>query len=342
MEWLERGGYIDQYPTVAVYGASVWAELGQAAAAERWAIAAERATSVAQLADGVTMAAMLAQLRLQLCRDGIDAMRRDAEFAQAQLAAGSTLRALAYTGEALAYYLERDVDRADAIFAHAIDIAVHDGAFPVASSALALRFLIAEERGDGDAAEQYIRRAVEFVEHGSLDEYATSGMVYACAARAALHRGDIERARGYVAEAARLRPTLTYALPHVSAIALLELARAYISLADPAGARAVLREARDIFVQRPDLGRLPAEAKELEHKLDSMRAGSAGASALTTAELRLLPLLATHLTFPEIGERLHVSRHTVKTQAISIYQKLGVSSRSEAIARVHEFGLLGV
>ena len=74
--------------------------------------------------------------------------------------------------------------------------------------------------------------------------------------------------------------------------------------------------------------------------LDTLRAEDVGATALTTAELRLLPLLQTHLTFPEIGERLHVSRHTVKTQAISIYQKLGVSSRSEAIQRMREIGLL--
>ena len=43
----------------------------------------------------------------------------------------------------------------------------------------------------------------------------------------------------------------------------------------------------------------------------------------------------------EIGERLFLSRHTVKTQAISIYRKLGVSSRSEAITRMHELGLGG-
>jgi LuxR family maltose regulon positive regulatory protein len=58
------------------------------------------------------------------------------------------------------------------------------------------------------------------------------------------------------------------------------------------------------------------------------------------AELRLLPYLSTHLSFREIGERLHISRHTVKTQAISVYRKLGVSSRSEAIAKAHEIGLL--
>ena len=65
-----------------------------------------------------------------------------------------------------------------------------------------------------------------------------------------------------------------------------------------------------------------------------------GASSLTAAELRLLPLLRTHLTFREIAERLYVSRNTVKTQAISIYRKFGVSSRSEAIDRVDELGLL--
>jgi LuxR family maltose regulon positive regulatory protein len=55
----------------------------------------------------------------------------------------------------------------------------------------------------------------------------------------------------------------------------------------------------------------------------------AGASSLTAAELRLLPLLSTHLSFREISERLFVSSHTVRTQAYSAYRKLGVSSRSE-------------
>jgi len=50
------------------------------------------------------------------------------------------------------------------------------------------------------------------------------------------------------------------------------------------------------------------------------------------AELRLLPLLATHLSFREIADQLKVSRNTVKTQAISIYRKLGVTGRSGAIA----------
>jgi LuxR family maltose regulon positive regulatory protein len=65
-----------------------------------------------------------------------------------------------------------------------------------------------------------------------------------------------------------------------------------------------------------------------------------GASALTAAELRLLPLLSTHLSFPEIAEELFLSRNTIKSQASSIYRKLGASTRSQAITRSRELGLL--
>jgi LuxR family transcriptional regulator, maltose regulon positive regulatory protein len=68
--------------------------------------------------------------------------------------------------------------------------------------------------------------------------------------------------------------------------------------------------------------------------------GGAWAMSLTGAELRLLPYLATHLTVPEIATRLFVSRNTVKTEAVSIYRKLSASSRSQAIERAVEVGLL--
>ena len=135
-------------------------------------------------------------------------------------------------------------------------------------------------------------------------------------------------------------PLLTYAIPY-SAQVLLQIGHAYLELSDAAGARVVVREVRDILRQRPDLGLIPAQADELQSMLDAIRATNVGASALTTAELRLLPLLTTYLSMPEIAERLHLSRNTVKTQAISIYRKLGVSSRSEANERIVETGLLG-
>jgi LuxR family maltose regulon positive regulatory protein len=112
-------------------------------------------------------------------------------------------------------------------------------------------------------------------------------------------------------------------------------------LDDGAGARVVLRQARDVLRRRPDLGILPGQVDELRSKLDSNRGGAVGVSSLTAAELRLLPLLPTRLTFAEIGERLYISQHTVKTHASSVYRKLGVSSRSQAVQRLQEFGLGG-
>ena len=83
------------------------------------------------------------------------------------------------------------------------------------------------------------------------------------------------------------------------------------------------------------------EAASLRAQLAKQRRTSAsGVSALTAAELRLLPLLSTHLSFPEIGDELFLSRNTVKTQAVSIYRKLDVSSRSQAVTRARAVGLL--
>jgi LuxR family maltose regulon positive regulatory protein len=65
-----------------------------------------------------------------------------------------------------------------------------------------------------------------------------------------------------------------------------------------------------------------------------------GGEALSTAELRTLQYLQTHLTQKEIADRLHLTRHTVHTHASSIYRKLGVTSRSEAVQAGRQHGLL--
>jgi LuxR family maltose regulon positive regulatory protein len=121
----------------------------------------------------------------------------------------------------------------------------------------------------------------------------------------------------------------------------IELIRAHIALADISGARTLMREVDEVLRLRPGLGILAGEAEALRARLAQLR-GSAvlGVSTLTAAELRLLPLLSTHLSFPEIGAELFLSRHTIKSQAFSIYRKLGVASRSQAVTRSQELGLL--
>ena len=112
-------------------------------------------------------------------------------------------------------------------------------------------------------------------------------------------------------------------------------------LGDGGGARTLLAEVREILARMPrhgDARRRDGRARANGSR--QIRGGVVGASTLTLAELRLLPLLTTHLSFREIGERLYVSQNTVKTQAISIYRKLDATSRSEAVARATEMGLL--
>jgi LuxR family maltose regulon positive regulatory protein len=340
MEWFEREQLMERYPAVAAHGALIFALLGRATKAEQWAAAAERASPDGRLPDGSTVEGNLAYLRAFLCRDGVATMRRDARLAWDGLGPLSPYRSAMVHTEALSLLLDGDPERADAVFARAFDAAIEVPAPPLAAVILAERGAIAAGRDDWAEATALADRALELIRGGRFDAYWTSALVYAWAARAALHRGDLNGARDHLARAAGLRPLLTHALPVVSVQALLELAGAYLTLGDPDGAQAVLGQADDIFQQRPDLGVLPAQADELRARLATTRRTGLGASSLTTAELRLLPLLPTHLTFAAIGERLYVSKHTVKTQAISIYRKLGASSRSEAVQQAQQLGLL--
>jgi LuxR family maltose regulon positive regulatory protein len=342
MEWLRDATSAEHYGAIAVHGSLIFALLGQPSAAERWAAAAERVPSAGTLPDGSTMESTLAYLRAILSRDGVDAMRRDARIAWEGLSPASPYRATMLHTEGISYLVQGNHDRADPILAHAFDVATGANALPLAALILAERCIVAAERDRWAEVATLAQRAVAIVEAGRFEDYWTSALVYAWAARAALHRGDIPKARYYIGRAARLRPLLTYALPVVSVQALLELARAYIALADPGGSAAVLGQAQEILQQRPDLGVLPKLAEELQSKLAKIKAVAVGASSLTAAELRLLPLLSTHLSFREIGERLYLSSNTVKTQAYSVYRKLGVSSRSGAVTRTRELGLDGL
>jgi LuxR family maltose regulon positive regulatory protein len=339
MEWIRDVTSAEHYGAIAVHGSLIFALLGQPGEAERWAAAAERASPAGILPDGSTIEATLAYLRAIVCRKGIGEMRRDAQLAWEGLSPASPYRATMLYTEGISFLLEGDPTRAGPILARALNLATHSGSLPLAGLILAEQCGVAAERDDWAEVTTLAEQAAAIVEDGHFGDYWTSALAYAWASRAAAHGGDDSRARFYLGRASRLRPLLTYALPVVSVQALLEMTRAYITLADPGGAAAVLAQADDILRQRPDLGVLAELAGQLQAGLANGTSHAIGASSLTAAELRLLPLLSTHLSYAEIGERLYVSKNTVKTQAYSAYRKLGVSSRSEAVVRTRELGL---
>jgi LuxR family maltose regulon positive regulatory protein len=340
MTWLRDHGQVNDHPAPALMGAIVFAVTGRAADADQWAAIADAALAQGTMPDGSSDACWRALLRMYLCRDGIPQLRTDAETALDGLPPGSPWRPSVLSVLAVAHLLDDDAEAADTILADAVDLAAATQAAAAVAFALSLRASIAAAGGAWDDAAVHVRGAIDVAVANGVDEYSTMALGYAVAARVELHQGRADRAQELAARAAMLRPVLTYALPHASLLALVELARVYIALTDTSGARAVLRQANDILRRRPALGTLAHQVQELQKTLETMQAGAVGATSLTAAELRLVPFLSTHLTFPEIGERLHVSRHTVKTQAISIYQKLGVSSRSEAIDRLQAIGLV--
>ena len=65
-----------------------------------------------------------------------------------------------------------------------------------------------------------------------------------------------------------------------------------------------------------------------------------GAMGLSDRERDVLALMADGRTNPEIGEALHLSRHTVKEHSSAVYRKLGVRNRTEAVQRAQRLGLV--
>jgi LuxR family maltose regulon positive regulatory protein len=327
--WLQRFAAcapLEAHPDVAVVGAWIHALDGRAAEAEHWF--------------GAAAGPQRALLGAARCADGSERMAADAKDAVEGLAGDSVWLPSALLLQGAAAVLRGETELAEAAFAGAGEAAERTGAEDVRLVATAERSLLAADAGDHIAAERLALEARDLLAASSLDGYATSAIVRAAAARAFLRHGRWADARAELGAAERVTG-LTHALPWYAVRTRLVLSGAYVTLRDRRAAVAHLAEIERILALRPGLGVLVEHVDDLRLAIAELPAERAAeASGLTRAELRLLPLLATHLSFREIGDRLYVSRNTVKTQAISAYRKLGVSSRSAAVDRASELGLV--
>ena len=114
-------------------------------------------------------------------------------------------------------------------------------------------------------------------------------------------------------------------------------------LGDRRVARDMLHEARRTAETCADPGMLPELVAKVERRLRLMPSRATQtpyAEDLSERELAVLRLLATDLTQREIGEALFVSFNTVKTHVKSIFRKLGVATRPDAVSRARELRLL--
>jgi len=342
--WLQAfddAELLRRHPAVASVGVAVYAFNGRPDTAERWALIAETTDRDEPLPDGSPTGAWIATVRALLARNGIEQMRVDAAQAVAELAPSSPWRAGALLFEGIAVELGGDPSSAERILVEAAETAVTTGALWPGVMARSELALLALAGGDVARAEAEVTLARELVDDAPSAEHVATAILLAATARIAVARKHGAQARQALAAAQRLRPLLIHAPSWFSVRVQLELAETHLELRDPRGAATLYHEAEGIVRRRPGLGSLVGRAEEVRMRIADTAEDSAGwASTLTAAELRLLPLLTTHLSFREIAERLYVSRNTVKTQAIAVYRKLDASSRSEAIERAVALGLV--
>ena len=369
--WLDEHGGIERHPMAAVWAAFLALETGRPAEAERWAAVADRwprdpsrpgvpaagsdaagtdaagtdaagTDAAGSEAAGAEIAgAWAAVLRAAMCRHGVGQMRADADEAARTLAAAGIATPAAMYLQGIARVVGGDPGGGEAYLEQAVSAAKDAGARPVLVMALCERSLLALARGDWGEGQALAEQAGLVLREAGIEDSFAAPLVFALQARMALHRHDVDGARRALVSAQRRRHLLSYAAPCQAAGVRIELLRTYLELADLAGARTLMREIDELLGHRPDLGTLAGEAQALRAQLAAERgARTAGPSALTAAELRVLPLLSAHLSFPEIGAEMGRSPSTVKSQAASIYRKLGAATRSQAVARARELGLL--
>lgn len=279
-------------------------------------------------------------LRATCALDGVAQMGEDADRAAELHPEEAPWQTASFLYRGVSRHLVGDAEHAVPL----LDEAARRGAIvvPVIQTlALAQLSLIAIEDEDWERASRLIAHGREQVHRCGLTDYPSILMVYATSALIRAHQGQVAHAVDDVADARRLLVLLHGFPPWYEAQARIVLARACARLDDVAGGNAELDEAERFLEKTPDATVLD---RWLRESWSALRAASSEGRreewSLTTAELRTLQYLPSHLSFREIAERIHVSPNTVKTQAQAIYRKLEASSRNEAVERARHAGLL--
>jgi LuxR family maltose regulon positive regulatory protein len=304
-----------------------------------WLDQARRHDPETILSDGTPLGAALAVLDAVACERGLGAMVQDALVA---LQRDPEIRAYTMVARYLAGSGLALLGRTTEASAHLEAAAASAGSTPAPSSlALAQLAIMAFDAGDRAEAARLAHHAVELNEHYGLGERPFQAVAFAAAALVAAHRGDADTARRHLNHARRLIAYGSRFSPWQPIQNLVILARTELALNEVRAARHLWREAAERLDGLPDPGDLTAQIDALAAQIaaEGSRADGLGAP-LTTAELRVLCYLPTHLSYQGIAEDLYVSRNTIKSQAIAIYRKLHVTSRQDAVTRARELGLL--
>ena len=336
--WLDRCSdeEIESDPQLSIAAAWVFGYLGEAARARRFLAAAERAALDSASADGpASLRSALANLRSSMAPDGIPQMLRDAELGVASdKKMGTQCRLSSRCAMGAAFVLLGRPQQAIAVLREALALSA-DRPELSHTRVFALGYLVfaAAELGERRDAQRWAVEAGWLAAQQHLHDTTYGAIADAAGALAHNQRGDQTEAARQLENVRRLRPLLR-AGPWLSADIALRCADISLDLGDVAGALEHAQVADDALQGYPDAGTLPARLRRLGARI--RRGQDYG---LTPAELRLVGFLRTHLSLQEIADRLHLARPTVKTHVASIYAKLGVTGRSDAVEIIEQAGL---
>ena len=260
----------------------------------------------------------------------------EARYAYERLSSGNWKPATCLMGGA-AQFMLGEHDAAEALLTEGITESIERPL--IQALCLAHLAVLHIERGRWDEATDLARRA-----RTVLDDRAVRPASCLVTAVSAL----VESRRGRTAEAIADRHLsrrhltgLVGVSPWLNLQTRIALAHAAVLAGDRVEASTLVAEATTISATVPDAVVVRAQLATLRELLAARQgSGTFGPSTLTTAELRVLQVLPTHLSLGEIAARLYVSRNTIKAQTIAIYRKLGTSSRSGAVEVARAAGLL--
>jgi LuxR family maltose regulon positive regulatory protein len=319
---------------LALSAAGLQLALGDRALAEHWTATAERIPSLdASARTGLHV------LRAAVAGD-IAAMRREAARAYELAPEENPWCSLACLLEGMALRLQNDAAGAGRRLEEGArrGVAVAPAMQVLCLTQLAL---LAIDEGDWDAAEARIAIARAQVDRVGLTDFPMAALVFAVSAAVSAHLSRPDAAERDARQADRLLDGLAGFIPWYNAQCRIALAWAAVRVSDTGRAQKLLAEAARDLRDLPDDSAAHTSLKACREQAEvASAARPADAEQLTTAELRVLHFLPTHLSFPEIADQLYVSRNTVKTHVRAVYRKLTASSRSEAVEHARDAGLI--
>jgi LuxR family maltose regulon positive regulatory protein len=321
---------------------AAWCAIQRGRPADHWLSATERGLYEASREhESESVASATALTHAVLARNGVLQMGADAQLALRLQQPDDPWVCVASLLAAIATYLSGRPAGARLKLEEVENLSAELQDYQSQARALSQLALLVIDDNDWDTAADLVKQAEALLREHGLDELPTLVTVHCASALLAARAGEAEQA----ASLARRSLSMAAMTAHMPAWEGVQvrcvLARTQLMLGDTAAARVLLSEAHALLADVPDAAVLRDAVEQTWRQVEKLPLGmERGASTLTTAELRVLQYLPTHLSFEQIGRQLYVSRNTVKTQAIAAYRKLGVSSRSEAVECAYALGLM--